>query len=111
MNILRKSVVTRCVKKTEPKICRNCRHFRNYGMITLLDKCTHPSSQTINLVDGQLTFEYASLQREYGSCGVSGMNYEEETNKFVFMRNNSIGTFLFIIYFAFIISIIAFIIK
>jgi len=71
----------------QPRLCKNCRHFRN-DLINF-KKCslrtTH--AETVDLVNGKTTrsqLEYASVVRLSSEvCGVEGKLYEFETDPFL----------------------------
>lgn len=61
-------------------ICKNCKYFqpdkswyiRQYRIAN--GKCTHPTSQTIDIVSGDVTYETAKEMRKT-QCGPQGSYY------------------------------------
>ena len=69
---------------SEPKLCKNCNHFNNFGG-ELIPRCRRPISVDLSLVSGNVEtkMNYQSCEVERGtfiykdSCGPEGKYFEQ----------------------------------
>ncbi len=71
---------------TEPKLCKNCKHFTNFGgEFASASRCRRPISVDLSLVSGNVEtkLNYESCEMERGtfrykdSCGPEGKYFEQ----------------------------------
>lgn len=78
-------------ESTKPKLCINCKHFRQdflsgsqFGKCALFPIIKYYDYSLVNGKDPDIIgYEYCSIMRNYDSyCGKEGKLYEEKRNKF-----------------------------